>query len=342
MSPNPPGPGSAPHQGVTPHPGYAPGPGHQNRPGGAPRGRRRVSRGLVAALAVGAALLTVVLIAGAVWWQSTERILLLRTLDSEHGAAANAETTELAAGLLRKRLELAYGEPVAVTRVGDDLIEVRAGRAVDLDALADSLTDRESIAFHPVVGSGSGAPAVDNPWDDAPGSADRTGDDSLELTQEELEELLGGDAPGGGAPGSAPEPAELVVTDENGQELGLGAAELRGDAVLDAQPVQQGAASWTLDITFTPEGAEGWRRLTGQAACHDTEEPQRRVAIVLGEELLSAPAVNPDVVCGVGISGDTTSIAGAAEKFDLEGTREMADRILLGELHLPVEVVEIS
>jgi SecD/SecF fusion protein len=212
---------------------------------------------------------------------------------------------------------------------------------VDLDALADSLTDRESIAFHPVVGADSGAPAVGNLWDDAPGPADRTDSDSLELTEEELEELLGGDASGGGAPGFAPEPAELVVTDESGQELQLGAAELRGDAVLDARPGQQGT-SWTLDITFTPEGAEGWRRLTGNAACHGMEEPRRRVAIVLGEELLSAPAVTPDVVCGVGISGDTTSIAGPAGNFDLEGTREMADRTLLGELYLPVEVVEIS
>lgn len=61
---------------------------------------------------------------------------------------------------------------------------------------------------------------------------------------------------------------------------------------------------------------------------------------MLGEELPSAPVVKPDVVCGG--SGGTTSIAGPAGNFDPEGTREVADRILLGELHLPVEVVEIS
>ncbi|GAA1458434.1 hypothetical protein NE857_19480 [Nocardiopsis exhalans] len=336
MSPNPPGPGSAPHQGFTPRPGYAPDPGHQSWPGGGPHSRRRVSRGLLVALSVGAALLAVVLTAGVVWWQNTERVLLLRTLDSEHGAAANAETTELTAELLRQRLELAYGEATTVTRVGDDLIEVRAGRGVDLEALSDSLTDRESIAFHPVLAADSGTPAADNPWDDAPGPADPTGDDWSELTTEELEELLGRDLSG-----PDPDLVELTVTDGNGQELQLGAAELRGGAVLDARPGQQGT-SWTLDITFTPEGAEGWRRLTGNAACHGMEEPQRRVAIVLGEELLSAPVVNPDVVCGVGISGDATSIAGPAGNFDSEGAREMADRILLGELHLPVEVVEIS
>ncbi|WP_017581204.1 SecDF P1 head subdomain-containing protein [Nocardiopsis valliformis] len=207
---------------------------------------------------------------------------------------------------------------------------------MDLEALADSLTDRESIAFHPVLAADSGAPAADNPWDDAPVPAERTGDDGPELTTEELEELLGRELPDLDL-----DLVELTVTDESGQELQLGAAELRGEAVLDAQPGQQGT-SWTLDITFIPEGAQGWRRLTGNAACHDMEEPQRRVAIVLGEELLSAPAVNPDVLGGVGISGDTTSIAGPAGSFDPEGTCGMADRILLGELHLPVEVVEIS
>ncbi|GAA1073693.1 hypothetical protein [Nocardiopsis metallicus] len=93
-------------------------------------------------------------------------------------------------------------------------------------------------------------------------------------------------------------------------------------------------------VVVLPAGAGGWRRLTAKAACHDVEEPQRRVAIVLGEELLSAPAVNPDAVCGVWANGDTTSIAGPAGSFDPQGTRGTAGRTLLGELHLPVEAVE--
>ena len=64
---------------------------------------------------------------------------------------------------------------------------------------------------------------------------------------------------------------------------------------------------------------------------------ERRIAIVLDEQVISSPAVAVDVACGVGITGGSTIITGG---FTEEEAKELAALIQGGALPVPVEIVE--
>ncbi|WP_367115164.1 protein translocase subunit SecF [Actinophytocola sp.] len=68
-----------------------------------------------------------------------------------------------------------------------------------------------------------------------------------------------------------------------------------------------------------------------------TGDPARRVAIVLDEEVISAPQVDPSIRCGVGMPGDSTQITG---RFSQAEASDLALLITAGALPVPVEVVE--
>ncbi|HEY7607473.1 MAG TPA: protein translocase subunit SecD, partial [Actinomycetes bacterium] len=131
----------------------------------------------------------------------------------------------------------------------------------------------------------------------------------------------------------------LVLADEGGGRLRLGPAALTGEAVGDARAEldPQFQARWQVAIEFQGAGGDRWAELTGQAACQQVGDPRRRVAIVLDNQVVSSPQVDPSVPCEQGISGGQTVITGDF------GDREAADLALLiraGALPVPVEVVE--
>lgn len=131
---------------------------------------------------------------------------------------------------------------------------------------------------------------------------------------------------------------DLILPDEGGQRLRLAPAAMTGDAVGDAEAiVDQQTASWSVSISFRGQGGEQWVRLTGEAACAPATSPQRRVAIVLDDKVISSPGVAAEVECGVGISGGDTVITG---NFTQEEAKELALLIRAGALPVPVEVVE--
>jgi SecD/SecF fusion protein len=130
-----------------------------------------------------------------------------------------------------------------------------------------------------------------------------------------------------------------VLPDEDGGFLRLGPAALSGDGVGDAEAVvdAQTGANWQVSVTFRDEGAQQWEQVTGEAACAPVGSPERRVAIVLDERVISSPEVDPSVQCDQGIGGGPTSITGG---FDAQEAKDLALLIRAGALPVPVEVVE--
>ncbi|OKJ93343.1 preprotein translocase subunit SecD [Streptomyces sp. CB02400] len=131
---------------------------------------------------------------------------------------------------------------------------------------------------------------------------------------------------------------ERILPDEqSGERLRLAAASLTGQDVKDAEALfdQQSGAGWHVTVDF--EDDKGWAKLTGEAACHPAGDPQRRVAIVLDDKIISSPQVDPSVACNTGITGGSTQITGS---FTNDESKELALLVKGGALPVPVETVE--
>jgi SecD/SecF fusion protein len=131
----------------------------------------------------------------------------------------------------------------------------------------------------------------------------------------------------------------LVLQDEGGISLRLAPAALTGDAdgVAEAVVDTQTGANWEVSVSFRDEGGAQWTEVTGEAACAPVGSPRRRVAIVLDEEVISSPEVDPTIRCNEGIGGGPTSITGG---FTEREAKDLALLIRAGALPVPVEVVE--
>ncbi|WP_327596165.1 protein translocase subunit SecD [Streptomyces chartreusis] len=223
------------------------------------------------------------------------------TLETRSTATTEAdrEATDRTMEVLRGRIDaLGVAEPTLV-RSGDHRILVELPGVQDPKKAADVLGRTAQLTVHPVLGTAE------------------TPDDN-----------------------SRPGPAEeQTLPDESGQPMRLKAAALTGQDVkgADARFDQQSGAGWHVTIDFTGDGRDAWADVTAQAACHPAGDPQRRVAIVLDNKIISSPQVDPSVGCGTGIPGGTTQITGS---FDDAEARELALLISGGALPVPVETVE--
>ncbi|MFG1946384.1 protein translocase subunit SecD [Nonomuraea sp. NPDC048826] len=128
-----------------------------------------------------------------------------------------------------------------------------------------------------------------------------------------------------------------ILPDESGQRLKLGPSAISGDGVQDAaerSDPQQGPG-WWVSVQF--RDADAWRKLTGDVACYQAGDPRRRLAIVLDNEIISSPQLDPSIACRAGIPGGGTDITG---DFTLDEARELAVLIKGGALPVPLEMVE--
>lgn len=128
-----------------------------------------------------------------------------------------------------------------------------------------------------------------------------------------------------------------ALPDEGGQPLLIGPAVISGDGVTDASArtdPQQGPG-WFVTVDFREAGP--WQKLTGAAACQPVGDPQRRVAIVLDNKIISSPQVNETVPCTGGMPGGSTSITGS---FTVEEAQDLAALIKGGSLPVPLQMVE--
>jgi len=226
--------------------------------------------------------------------------IVLETRDSVT-VKADRESTGHTLEVLRRRVDaLGVSEP-AIAQSGERRIIVELPGVHDPRQAAAVLGRTAQLTFHPVLG-----------------------------TARPLLPAAGGQANPRG---------ELMLADEGGQPLRLGPAGLTGEGVAgaDAQTDPEGLGGWFVTIDFRGSGGRAWAQLTGKAACAPAGDPARRVAIVLDNEIISSPQVDPQVACDVGIVGGSTQITG---RFTPEEARDLALLIRGGALPVPVEIIE--
>ncbi|MFF0559935.1 protein translocase subunit SecD [Streptomyces sp. NPDC004266] len=224
-------------------------------------------------------------------------------LQTEDGPTtrADAAATDRALEVLRKRVDgLGVAEP-SLARSGERRIVVELPGLRDPRQAAETIGRTAQLTFHAVTGAARG-PA-------GPAAADGT------------RVLADPDAPGG--------------------FLALAAPALTGDGVKSAEAVLDTATGrgWTVDLAFHGRAADGWARLTGDAACAAPADPARRVAIVLDDRIVSAPGMQAGVPCGAGIGGGSAQITGG---FSAQEARDLAALVQGGALPVPVTTVEQS
>ncbi|MBG0853697.1 protein translocase subunit SecD [Streptomyces spinoverrucosus] len=227
--------------------------------------------------------------------------IVLETKDSPI-VEADPESTQRALEVLRQRIDaLGVSEP-SLYRSGQQRIFVELPGVQDPREAAEVIGRTAQLTVHPVQG-------VTDKQDENKGKP--AGDGSRTLAD----------------------------PDQKGAFLKLGPTALTGEGVKDAEAVldQQTMSGWMVNLAFHGQAGKDWARITGAAACAPQGAPERRVAIVLDGKVLSAPGVNADVACKVGISGGSTQITGG---FGREEARELAALVKGGALPVPVEVVE--
>jgi SecD/SecF fusion protein len=229
--------------------------------------------------------------------------IVLETRDSPT-AKANADATDRTVEVLRHRIDaLGVSEPTLV-RSGERRIIVELPDVQDPREATAVIGRTAQLTFHPVVDvagtNPEAAPVAPRPSPAAPGA-----------TQ---------------------------LPDESGQPLQLGATALTGDDVDSAEAVTDPQLGrWEVNVDFRGSGQEKWTDLTAKAACAPAGDPQRRVAIVLDDEVISSPQVDGTVACNMGIRGGSTVITG---EFTQDEARELALLIRAGALPVPVVTVE--
>lgn len=128
----------------------------------------------------------------------------------------------------------------------------------------------------------------------------------------------------------------LVLVTDDGEELTLGPARVTGAEVSDAVAQISPFGTWQILLQFRG-GGQNWATLTAEAACAPIGSPNRRVAVVLDDQVIMSPQVETTVQCGVGLTGGDTVVTGA---FSESEAKDLALLIRAGALPVPVEVVE--
>ncbi|HLR94631.1 MAG TPA: protein translocase subunit SecD [Jiangellaceae bacterium] len=300
--------------------------------------------------------------------------MVLETQPTEQ-LEATSERTDQALEVLRRRVDdLGVTEPT-ITRSGERQIVIELPDVTDPTEARERLGATAQLTFHPVLGyaeqqapegdqQGTEPPGQSEPNPEqtngapAPGAASQSAVTTASYTagDQPAPDQTGGQTEGQTgtpeqepppSPGSGDETSEdaLTLPDQQGNQIRLGPSAMTGESVNSADAVndpQQFPGGWAVSLNFNGEGAATWAELTGQAACYSEGDPRRQVAIVLDDEIISNPQVNPDIQCNVGITGGQTSITGGTgdAAFTEESTNTLAALIEGGGLPLPVEIIE--
>jgi SecD/SecF fusion protein len=179
------------------------------------------------------------------------------------GRTADSESTDRALEVLRRRVDALGVAEPSLTRSGERRIIVELPGVQDPREAAEVIGRTAQLTVHPVIGLGG-------PNADA------------------------GPATAGGT----------VLPDEQGQQLHLGPVALTGEGVSSASAgTDEHGSAWLVSVDFTGAAGEAWQRITAAAACAPPGDPARRIAIVLDQQVISSPQVDPSVACDVGIGG---------------------------------------
>jgi protein-export membrane protein SecD len=100
---------------------------------------------------------------------------------------------------------------------------------------------------------------------------------------------------------------------------------LSGESITDAFPVEQ-SGGFTTSVSFDAAGRAAFAAITSELACERDFGRPGLLAIVLDGVVESAPSMNPDVRCGVGLTDGAVITSGA---FDREAQRIAASDLAL-------------
>jgi SecD/SecF fusion protein len=214
---------------------------------------------------------------------------------------ANKESTDKALEVLRRRIDaLGVSEP-SVTRQGERRIIVELPGVQDPREAAKVIGKTAQLTFHEVVDQVPAKPAK-------------------------------------------PAAGELYLPSDDGAGvLRLAKPAMTGELVGSAKGLfepQQVSQGWFVQLNFKGDGGKIWANITGKAACQPVGSPQRRVAIVLDNEVITSPQVDPaggNQLCGIGIGGGTSTITGA---FTEAEAKDLAALVEGGSLPVPVQVID--
>ncbi|HEX2054830.1 MAG TPA: protein translocase subunit SecD [Actinomycetota bacterium] len=216
------------------------------------------------------------------------------------GDEVDDDAMSRAVEVLRRRVDQLGVSESSLQRSGDRRIIVELPGVEDPEEAVDVIGRTAQLEFHPVTAAAAAEPSPN--------------------------------------PSPSPNPdGSITLNDELGRALTLGPSTVGGDAVRRADAVLDPNGAWQVNIDFERSGGQRWEELTGAAACAPEGDARRLVAIVLDNEIISAPQVNVDVACNEGITGGTTVITG---NFGETEAKNLALLIRAGALPVPVEVVE--
>jgi preprotein translocase SecF subunit len=187
----------------------------------------------------------------------------------------------------------------------------------DADRLRELIGTTAQLTFRPVTAVLTpGAPG----YDEGPDCTAPV-DERLQLADDESGILCGATDPAVAADEGA-EFAGAVVT-----KYEVGPAALTGDRINDAFPVVEGRG-YAVSLDLDQQGAQEFAAITGELACERDAGRPGLLAIVLDQVVESATTMNPDVRCGVGITGGRAQITTGAG-LSLEEQRQEAEDLAL-------------
>ena len=219
--------------------------------------------------------------------------IVLETQDSPT-VQAGKESTDRAVEVLRRRVDaLGVAEPT-LTRSGDRRIIVELPGLQDPREAAEVIGRTAQLTFHPVLGLATPTPSPSTSGSPSPSPGPTGADD------------------------------ELVLPDEDGQDIRLGGR----------RPDRRGRRRRRRPSSTRRASAAGSSRSTSRAPASSPGRSSpaplpaprrttriRRVAIVLDDQVISSPQVDPSVPCDVGIPGGSTQITGDFTAAGGQGAR---------------------
>jgi preprotein translocase subunit SecD len=202
--------------------------------------------------------------------------------------------------IIRSRVDaLGVAEP-DIARSGTDVI-VQLPGATDAERLRELIGRTAQLRFRPVLETFSpgteGYEAIG--LDCALPAADR-----VELGPDETGYLCGPTTTFGEGDLAVSLPATIYL---------VGPAALSGDSIRDAFPVEQ-SGGFTTSVSFDTAGSAAFASITSDLACERDFGRPGLLAIVLDGIVESAPSMNPDVRCGVGLTDGAVITSGALDR----------------------------
>lgn len=202
--------------------------------------------------------------------------------------------------IIRSRVDsLGVAEP-DISRSGTDVI-VQLPGVIDAERLRELIGRTAQLRFRPVIETfRPGTEAYEGTGVDCSAPAI----DRSELAAADAGFLCGPTTTFGEGELALTLPAILYL---------VGPAALSGESIRDAFPVEQ-SGGFTTSIAFDAAGDAAFAAITSELACERDFGRPGLLAIVLDGIVESAPSMNPDVRCGVGLTDGAVITSGAGDR----------------------------